>query len=108
MLEDLDCSHRTSRIVALRAEWAPPRLPLFRNKFYLDEIYAAIVAGTQDVLAFIANGLDVVISGLVRFLGMAAWGVGFGLRLFQVGNVQGYAFIFGLGVVGLIYFLVFH
>lgn len=85
----------------------PISLPILRNKFYFDEIYAAIVAGTQDVLAFIANGVDTVILGLVRLAGMATWGAGFVLRLLQFGNVQGYAFIFGAGVVGLVYFLVF-
>ena len=85
----------------------PLSLPLFRNKFYLDEIYGAIVAGTQDVFAYIANKIDSLISGVVRLAGMAAWGVGFLFRLLQFGNVQGYSFVFGLGVVGLIWFVVF-
>ena len=88
-------------------EKEPLSLPLFRNKFYLDEIYGAIVAGTQDVLAFIAAAVDAVVSGIVRAAGVATVGLGYALRLFQVGNVQAYAFIFGLGVVGLIYLLVF-
>ena len=82
-------------------------LPLFRNKFYLDEIYGAIVAGTQDVLAFIANAVDIFLGAIGRVVGIATWGAGFVLRLLQFGNVQGYAFVFGLGVVGLVYFLVF-
>ncbi len=85
----------------------PLALPLFRNKFYFDEIYGAIVAGTQDVLAYVANGVDALLSGFVRVLGMAAWSGGFVLRLLQFGNVQGYAFVFGLGVVGLMYYLIF-
>ncbi len=85
----------------------PIRVSAFRNKFYLDEIYGAIVAGTQDVLAYIANAVDSLISGIVRLAGMAAWGVGFLFRLLQFGNVQGYSFVFGLGVVGLIWFVVF-
>ena len=64
-------------------------------------------AGTQDVLAFIANGVDAIISAIGRLAGAGAWGAGFVMRLLQFGNVQGYAFVFGLGVVGLIYFLVF-
>jgi NADH-quinone oxidoreductase subunit L len=89
------------------AEKEPLSLPLFRSKFFFDEIYGAIVAGTQDVLAFIAAGVDAIVSGIVRAAGVATLGLGYALRLFQVGNVQAYAFIFGLGVVGLIYFLVF-
>ena len=88
-------------------EKEPLSLPLFRNKFYVDEIYGAIVAGTQDVLAFIAAGVDAIVSAIVRAAGIATVGLGYALRLFQVGNVQAYAFVFGLGVVALIYFLVF-
>jgi NADH-quinone oxidoreductase subunit L len=36
-----------------------------------------------------------------------SWGGGFLLRLLQVGNLQAYAFLFGLGIIGLIYFTVF-
>jgi NADH-quinone oxidoreductase subunit L len=89
------------------AENEPLSLPLFRNKFYFDEIYGAIVAGTQDVLAFIAACVDAVVSGIVRLVGLVGMAIGYGLRLFQIGNVQAYAFIFGLGVVALVYFLVF-
>ncbi len=85
----------------------PLSLPLFRNKFYFDEIYGAIVTGTQDFLAYLAGAVDAVITGIVRFAGMAAWGVGFVFRLLQFGNLQGYAFIFGLGVVALVWFLIF-
>jgi NADH-quinone oxidoreductase subunit L len=88
-------------------EREPLNLPLFRNKFYFDEIYSALVSGTQDVIAYIANFVDAIISGFVRILGMATWVVGFGIRYLQFGNLQGYAFVFGLGVVALIYFLVF-
>ncbi len=49
-----------------------------------------------------------IIDGLfVRGLSGATWGVGFVLRFFQFGNLQGYAFLFGIGVVGLIYLMVF-
>ncbi len=87
----------------------PILIPLFRNKFYLDELYAALIAGTQDLLATISRFIDQwFIDGLlVRGLSGAAWAVGFGLRFLQVGNLQAYAFLFGLGVVGMIYLMVF-
>ena len=85
----------------------PFSIGLFRNKFYFDEIYGVIVSGAQDVVAFVANALDSLLAGFVRVVGMLAWGAGFLLRLLQFGNVQGYAFVFGLGVVGLVYFIVF-
>ena len=44
---------------------------------------------------------------VVRGLSGATWGSGFLLRLLQVGNLQAYGFLFGLGIVGLIYFTLF-
>jgi NADH-quinone oxidoreductase subunit L len=87
----------------------PILIPLFKNKFYFDELYAALIAGTQDLLAVIARYFDQwFIDGLlVRGLSGAAWGTGFVFRFLQFGNLQGYAFIFGLGVVAAIYLLVF-
>jgi NADH-quinone oxidoreductase subunit L len=81
----------------------------FKNKFYIDEIYAALIAGTQDLLATLARFLDQwLIDGVfVRGLSGLAWGTGFVLRFLQIGNLQAYAFLFGLGVVAIIYLLVF-
>ena len=67
------------------------------------------LAGTQDLLAWISAAFDkwIVDGLLVRGSAMAAWGGGFLLRLFQFGNLQGYAFLFGAGVVALIFYVVF-
>ena len=80
-----------------------------KNKLYFDEIYAALIAGTQDLLATLARFLDQwLIDGvLVRGLSGVAWGTGFVLRFLQIGNLQAYTFLFGLGVVATIYLLVF-
>ena len=43
---------------------------------------------------------------LVRFTSFLAWGSGYVLRFLQFGNLQAYAFFFGAGVIGLIYFLI--
>lgn len=87
----------------------PILIPLFKNKFYFDELYAAFIAGTQELLAVISRYIDQwFIDGLlVRGLSGAAWATGFVLRFLQFGNLQGYAFLFGLGVVATIYLLVF-
>jgi NADH-quinone oxidoreductase subunit L len=87
----------------------PILIPLFRNKFYFDELYAALIAGTQDLLASISRFIDTwFIDGvLVRGLSGAAWATGFTMRLLQLGNLQGYALIFGFGVIAMIYLLVF-
>ena len=86
-----------------------PLATLFRNKFYFDELYAALIAGTQDLLADISRFIDEwLIDGVfVRGLSGAAWAVGFTFRFLQMGNLQGYAFIFGFGVIAMIYLLVF-
>ena len=85
----------------------PILIPAFRNKFYFDELYAALVAGTQDILAVVSAAVDRwVIDGVfVRGLSGAAWAGGFVLRFFQVGNLQGYSFLFGAGVVGLVAYI---
>jgi len=87
----------------------PILIPPFKQKFYFDELYAALIAGTQDLLAKLSAFADKwIIDGvLVRVSSGAVWGLGFVLRLFQFGNLQGYAFLFGAGVVALIYFMVF-
>ncbi len=86
----------------------PVSIPLFRRKFYIDELYAALIAATQDFFAGIAAFIDrwIIDGVLVRGLSGAAWGLGFALRFFQYGNLQGYAFLFGAGVVVLIYLMV--
>jgi NADH-quinone oxidoreductase subunit L len=86
----------------------PILIPLFKNKFYVDEFYAALIAGTQDLLATISRYIDLwLIDGvLVRGLSGLTWGTGFVLRFLQVGNLQAYSFLFGLGVVVTIYLLV--
>jgi NADH-quinone oxidoreductase subunit L len=87
----------------------PILIPPFRNKFYIDELYAALIAGTQDLLAAVVGWFDRwVLDGVfVRGLSGFAWVSGFGMRFLQFGNLQGYAFIFGAGVVALIYLMVF-
>ena len=58
-----------------------------------------------DLAAFFDRWI--VDAGGVRGASSATWGVGALLRLLQVGNLQAYSFLFGLGIVGLIYFTVF-
>jgi NADH-quinone oxidoreductase subunit L len=86
----------------------PILIPPFKQKFYFDELYAALIAGTQDQFGKLCAFTDKwVIDGAVRVGSGAAWGLGFVLRFFQFGNLQGYAILFGAGVVALIYFMVF-
>ena len=85
----------------LRARWA------------LEEAGLAEVPRLEEklnLLATIARFLDKwLIDGvMVRVSSGLAWGSGFVLRFLQFGNLQGYAFLFGLGAVAVIYLLVFH
>ncbi|MBA3273806.1 MAG: hypothetical protein H0T11_08045 [Chthoniobacterales bacterium] len=80
-----------------------------RNRLYVDEFYRWLIRSTQELLASISAFIDRwILDGVgVRGASSATWGVGAILRLLQVGNLQAYAFFFGLGIVGLIYFTVF-
>jgi len=88
----------------------PLRIAILRNRFYIDELYAFLIRWTQGLLAAVSAFIDrwILDGAIVRGLSGATWGSGFILRLLQVGNLQAYGFLFGLGVIGLIYFTVFH
>ena len=88
----------------------PLDISLFRERFYLDELYAFLVRATQGLLASICAFVDrwILDGAIVRGLSGSVWGSGFLLRLLQVGNLQAYGFLFGLGIIGLIYFTIFH
>ncbi|MDA7673474.1 NADH-quinone oxidoreductase subunit L, partial [Verrucomicrobiales bacterium] len=84
-------------------------IPLFANKFYIDEIYNGLIAIFQDAIAGLLDFIDrfVIDPVVARFPAMTAFTAGSFFRLFQVGNLQGYTFLFGAGVVALIWFLLF-
>jgi NADH-quinone oxidoreductase subunit L len=86
----------------------PVKVELLRRKFYFDEFYGWLIYWTQDLLARVAAFIDrwVIDAGAVGGSSRGTWGIGALLRLIQVGNLQAYAFLFGLGVVALIYFAV--
>ncbi len=79
----------------------PVNIKLFANKFYFDELYAKIVKLCQDSVAAVARVLDgllidgVGVGGTRGFANMT----GNALRRIQSGNLQGYACLFGAGVL---------
>jgi NADH-quinone oxidoreductase subunit L len=87
----------------------PLDVDLLRNRFYIDEFYDWLIESTQGLLARISAFFDrwIIDAGAVRGASGGTWGIGALLRLFQVGNLQAYSFLFGLGIVALIYFTVF-
>jgi NADH:ubiquinone oxidoreductase subunit 5 (subunit L)/multisubunit Na+/H+ antiporter MnhA subunit len=83
----------------------PIRIPLFANKFYIDEAYAGIVRYGQDLVAAILSGIDkYLVDGVItRMPSVGALGIGNVLRRLQTGNLQHYAFLFGLGIIIVLY-----
>jgi NADH-quinone oxidoreductase subunit L len=87
----------------------PIDIEVLRHKFYFDEFYAWLINWTQELLARVSALFDrwIIDTGAVDGSSRGTWGVGALLRLIQVGNLQAYAFLFGLGVVAVVYFAVF-
>jgi NADH-quinone oxidoreductase subunit L len=88
----------------------PLSIPLLRERFYIDRIYDNfVVRFFQDAFAAIVHFFDeFLINGLIVG-GSARVAEGFGglFRRVQGGNLQGYAFVLGLGVILVIYFTAF-
>jgi NADH-quinone oxidoreductase subunit L len=87
----------------------PIDVDLLRYRFYIDEFYDWLIDWTQELLARISAFFDrwIIDAGAVRGASGGIWGFGALLRLLQVGNLQAYSFLFGLGIVALIYFTIF-
>jgi NADH-quinone oxidoreductase subunit L len=88
----------------------PDMIPTFsrwmRNKFYFDELYAWLIAGTQDAVAqFAAFFDDIFVAGGVRFISGGTELLGRGLRLAQSGNLQTYALLSVAGIAVVLYFM---
>lgn len=89
----------------------PGRLGLvavwLRRKFYCDELYDALIAGTQDQLARWADAFDrwIIAGAMIRGLHGTVELSGRVLRLVQTGHVQTYALWFVLGVCVLFWWL---
>src|SRR5437773_9610270 len=87
----------------------PLHVDLIRRRFYFDEFYEWLINRTQGLLARISAFFDrwIIDAGAVRGVSGGTFGIGALLRLYQVGNLQAYAFLFGLGIVAFLYFTLF-
>lgn len=87
----------------------PLRIRLFENKFYFDEFYQGLVRFFQDGVAWVVNALDrLLIDGLlVRGSAALTAATGGLFRRMVSGNVQAYAFLFGFGLILILYIAVF-
>jgi NADH-quinone oxidoreductase subunit L len=79
----------------------PLNIPLFANRFYIDQGYAWIIKVFQDRLAWVVSAFDTIVTdGLVARLPAALAGqVGRAARAMQSGQLQGYGFVLGAGLV---------
>jgi NADH-quinone oxidoreductase subunit L len=99
-----------SAIATYRNQTSDPiDVNLLRCRFYIDDFYDWLIDWTQELLARISAFFDrwIIDAGAVRGASGGIWGFGALLRLLQVGNLQAYSFLFGLGIVALIYFTMF-
>ena len=83
----------------------PLNIGIFRNKFYFDELYAVIIRFAQDKFAKVVSAVDnlFIDSLCVNGISRAVNGFGLLLRRVQSGNLQAYAFVFGLGILVILY-----
>jgi len=89
------------------AENYPGVARAIENKWYVDELYGAIVVRPLVLLSrFFWKGVDAVIDGIAATLGFVVRGFGDILRFFQTGNVRNYALMFFIGVIVFIAFIV--
>jgi NADH-quinone oxidoreductase subunit L len=87
----------------------PLDIRILADKFYFDEFYDRSIVGGQQMFARFLNWIDSwILDGLIiRGAAYISVGVGEIFRLFQTGSLQGYAFLFSLGGILLIYFTLF-
>jgi proton-translocating NADH-quinone oxidoreductase chain L len=83
------------------AKAIPAGYELSRNRFYLDEIYDALIVKPLSALAYLLRAIDqYVIDGLVDLLAQVPRFIGYLFRPIQNGLVQFYALLMALGVAG--------
>jgi NADH-quinone oxidoreductase subunit L len=86
---------------------SPALARAIENKWYVDELYDAIVVRPlAGISRFFWKGVDAVIDGIAALLGFSARLFGDMLRFLQTGNVRNYALMFVLGVVVFMVFFV--
>jgi len=78
-----------------------------RERFYFDEVYAWLVASTQDAAARLAEVVDrwVLAGAVVKGTHGTVELLGRMLRLVQTGSLQVYAVLFAVGVVVVLFFM---
>jgi NADH-quinone oxidoreductase subunit L len=79
---------------------SPALANALENKWYVDEMYAAVIVRPLEALSrFFWKVVDAIIDGIAAMIGWFVAGAGDLLRFFQTGNVRNYALMFFLGAV---------
>ena len=79
---------------------------MWRNLYWVDELYEAAILKPFYAISRISSGFDrFVIDGLVNATGIVADVTGQILKLFQTGYVRNYALVFLMGVVAILVYL---
>jgi NADH-quinone oxidoreductase subunit L len=79
---------------------SPALARAIENKWYVDELYDAIIVRPLEKLSlFFWKFVDAVIDGIAAMLGYIVAGFGDLLRFLQTGNVRNYALMLFLGVI---------
>jgi NADH-quinone oxidoreductase subunit L len=82
------------------AERAPVVARALENKWYVDELYEAIIVRPLEKTSqFLWRGIDVTIDGILSLGAYLVALIGDLLRFFQTGNVRNYALMFFIGVI---------
>jgi NADH-quinone oxidoreductase subunit L len=83
-----------------------PVYAMWRNLYWVDELYEAAILKPFYAIARFCAGFDrFVVDGLVNASGIVADIIGQLLKLFQTGYVRNYALVFLLGVVAILVYL---
>lgn len=92
-----------------KADQEPLQLPLLKNKFYFDEIYAALKNVAIDTPARFFSWVDQIIihQTLIGSITKITRFLGYGFGSFQNGNLAGYASVLIFGVLLLTFLLLF-
>jgi len=78
----------------------PGLIRTLANKYYVDEIYGAVLVRPLERLSvFFWRVIDAIIDGTLSFAAHFLAAMGDLMRFFQTGNVRNYALMFFLGVV---------
>jgi NADH-quinone oxidoreductase subunit L len=99
---------KNAHIPVADQEERPALVDLSYHKFYIDELYDAVVRKPLDALSvFFYNVVDRLgIDGIVNGLGKGAVESSKGLRLLQTGNVGFYIFMMVVGIISILMYIV--